>query len=252
MARIRLDRLVVERGLAATREKARALILAGQIRVNGQPVGKAGTLVASDATLQLVGEPLRYVGRGGVKLEGALDDFGLDVRAKVCLDIGASTGGFTDCLLQRGARKVFALDVGRGQLHLKLRRDPRVVVLEGINARYLKPDDIGEPDSGEPVDLVTIDVAFISVEKILPAAIACAQPGSDLLILVKPQFELRRRQVGKGGIVRDPGLQQQAVDKVARAAQQLGLEVLGVRESHLPGAEGNREFFLHARVKTLR
>lgn len=245
--RIRLDKLVVERGLAPTREKAQALILAGQIHLNGRPAAKAGALVPADAAIERVGEPPRYVSRGGTKLEGALDDFGLNPTGKVCLDIGASTGGFTDCLLQHGARKVFAVDVGRGQLAWSLRRDPRVTLLEGKNARTLKPADLGEPDSGEPADLATIDVAFISVEKILPAASACVRPGGYLLILVKPQFELTRRQVGKGGIVRDPALQQQAVEKITRAAQQLGLEVVGVRESRLPGAEGNREFFLLAR-----
>ncbi len=245
MARIRLDKLVVERGLAATREKAQALILAGQIHVNGQPATKAGAPVAADARIELVGEPLRYVGRGGLKLEGALRDFNLDVRGKVCLDIGASTGGFTDCLLQHGAARVYAVDVGKGQLDWKLRRDERVVVREGLNARYLKPEDIGEA-----VDLVTIDVAFISVEKILPAALRCARAGADFVILVKPQFELTRHQVGKGGIVRDPELQQQAVEKIRRAAVALGLEPVAVRESRLPGAEGNREFFLHAVLRS--
>ncbi len=236
-----MDKLVVERGLAATREKAQALILAGQIHVNGQPATKAGALVAADARIELVGEPLRYVGRGGLKLEGALRDFSLDVRGKVCLDIGASTGGFTDCLLQHGAARVHAVDVGKGQLDWKLRQDKRVVVHEGINARYLKPEDIGEA-----VEVVTIDVAFISVEKILPAAMRCARAGADFVILVKPQFELTQRQVGKGGIVRDAELQQQAVEKIRRAATTLGLEPVAVCESRLQGAEGNREFFLHA------
>ncbi|MFQ5816668.1 MAG: TlyA family RNA methyltransferase [Terriglobia bacterium] len=248
MQRTRLDKLVVERGLAPTRKKAQALILAGQIHVNGGRAEKAGTLVPATAAVELVGTRPRYVGRGGLKLEGALEDFSLAPSGKVCLDIGASTGGFTDCLLQHGARKVFAVDVGRGQLDWRLRRNPRVTLLEGKNARYLKPDELGEP-----VDFITIDVAFISVEKILPAAVACAHTGTgaDLLILVKPQFELARRQVGKGGIVRDPALQQQAVEKIARAARQLGLEVCGVRESRLRGApklRGNREFFLLAHL----
>lgn len=243
MHRTRLDKLVVERGLAGTREKAQALILAGQIRVNGRPAAKAGALVPLDARLELVGTPPRYVSRGGSKLEGALEDFGLDPGGTVCLDIGASTGGFTDCLLQHGARTVFAVDVGRGQLDWALRRDPRVVVREGKNARYLEREDLGEP-----VDLVTIDVAFISVEKILPAAIACTRPRGELLILIKPQFELSPREVGKGGIVRDPALQQKAVEKVKRAAETLSLELIGVEESRLPGAEGNREFFLYARL----
>jgi len=238
--RTRLDKLVLDRGLAPTREKAQALILAGQIEVNGRPAAKAGALVDAGARLTLVGEPPRYASRGGLKLEGALDDFGLDPNGRICLDIGASTGGFTDCLLQRGAARVYAVDVGKGQLDWKLRRDERVVVREGLNARYLKPADLGEP-----ADFVTIDVAFIAVEKILPAAVACACPGAGFLVLIKPQFELTRREVGKGGIVRDPALHEKAVEKVTRAAAAVGLEVRGVRPSRLPGAEGNREFFLH-------
>ncbi|MGH9863217.1 MAG: TlyA family RNA methyltransferase, partial [Candidatus Acidiferrales bacterium] len=179
----------------------------------------------------------------GLKLEGALRDFALDVNGKICLDIGSSTGGFTDCLLQHGARRVYAVDVGKGQLDWKLRQDQRVVVREGLNARYLKPGDVGEP-----VELVTMDVAFISLEKILPASRDCAKPGAVFLLLVKPQFELSRGQVGKGGIVRDPALQRQAVEKITRAAAALGLANLAVRESCLPGAEGNREFFLCGRL----
>ncbi|MFQ5777286.1 MAG: TlyA family RNA methyltransferase [Terriglobia bacterium] len=246
MALVRLDKLVVERGLAPTREKAQALILAGQIQVNGQPASKAGARISTDARLELVGQPLRYASRGGLKLEGALRDFGLSPAGKVCLDIGASTGGFTDCLLQHGAARVYAVDVGKGQLDWKLRRDPRVVVLEGKNARYLQPEDIGEA-----VELVTVDVAFISVEKILPAARACARTGATFLVLVKPQFELSRGQVSRGGIVRDPELHRQAVEKVRCAASNLGLEEIAVRESQLPGAEGNREFFLRAVARGL-
>ena len=240
--RTRLDKLVLERGLAPTREKAQALILAGQIHINGRRADKAGMPVPADARVELVGEPPRYVGRGGIKLEGALEDFGLDPTGKICLDIGSSTGGFTDCLLQHGAARVYAVDVGKGQLDWKLRQDARVVVREGINARHLKPEDIGEP-----VDWVTLDVAFISVAKILPAALACARSGATFLILVKPQFELSQKQVGKGGIVRDPALHREAVEKVSQAAVEVGLGEIQVRESRLPGAEGNREFFLCAR-----
>ncbi|MFB3140086.1 MAG: TlyA family RNA methyltransferase, partial [Candidatus Acidiferrales bacterium] len=236
------DKLVLERGLAPTREKAQALILAGQIHINGRRADKAGMPVPADAKVELVGEPPRYVSRGGIKLGGALDDFGLDPTGKICLDIGSSTGGFTDCLLQHGAARVYAVDVGKGQLDWKLRQDARVVVREGINARHLKPEDIGEP-----VDWVTLDVAFISVAKILPAALACARPGATFLILVKPQFELSQKQVGKGGIVRDPALHREAVEKVSQAAVEVGLGEIQVRESRLPGAEGNREFFLCAR-----
>ena len=240
--RTRLDKLVLERGLAPTREKAQALILAGQIHINGRRADKAGMPVPADARVELVGEAPRYVGRGGIKLEGALEDFGLDPSGKICLDIGSSTGGFTDCLLQHGAARVYAVDVGKGQLDWKLRQDARVVVREGINARHLTPEDIGEP-----VDWVTLDVAFISVAKILPAALACARPGATFLILVKPQFELSQKQVGKGGIVRDPALHREAVEKVTQAAVEVGLGEIQVRESRLPGAEGNREFFLCAR-----
>ncbi|MFB3153194.1 MAG: TlyA family RNA methyltransferase [Candidatus Acidiferrales bacterium] len=242
MTRTRLDKLVLERGLAPTREKAQALILAGQIHINGRRADKAGMPVPADARVELVGEPPRYVSRGGIKLEGALEDFSLDPTGKICLDIGSSTGGFTDCLLQHGAARVYAVDVGKGQLDWKLRQDARVVVREGINARHLKPEDIGEP-----VDWVTLDVAFISVAKILPAALACARPGATFLILVKPQFELSQKQVGKGGIVRDPALHREAVEKVSQAAVEVGLGEIQVRESRLPGAEGNREFFLCAR-----
>ncbi|MCH6552690.1 MAG: TlyA family RNA methyltransferase [Acidobacteria bacterium] len=242
MTRTRLDKLVLERGLAPTREKAQALILAGQIHINGRRADKAGMPVPADARVELVGEAPRYVGRGGIKLEGALEDFGLDPTGKICLDIGSSTGGFTDCLLQHGAARVYAVDVGKGQLDWKLRQDARVVVREGINARHLKPEDIGEP-----VDWVTLDVAFISVAKILPAALACARPGATFLILVKPQFELSQKQVGKGGIVRDPALHREAVEKVSQAAVEVDLGEIQVRESRLPGAEGNREFFLCAR-----
>ncbi len=232
----------MERGLAPTREKAQALILAGQIHINGRRADKAGMPVPADARVELVGEPPRYVGRGGIKLEGAMEDFSLDPTGKICLDIGSSTGGFTDCLLQHGAARVYAVDVGKGQLDWKLRQDARVAVREGINARHLKPEDIGEP-----VDWVTLDVAFISVAKILPAALACARPGATFLILVKPQFELSQKQVGKGGIVRDPALHREAVEKVSQAAVEVGLDEIQVRESRLPGAEGNREFFLCAR-----
>jgi len=240
--RTRLDKLVLERGLAPTREKAQALILAGQIHLNGRRADKAGMPVPADAKVELVGEPPRYVSRGGVKLEGALEDFSLDPTGKICLDIGSSTGGFTDCLLQHGAAHVYAVDVGKGQLDWKLRQDARVVVREGINARHLTPEDIGEP-----VDWVTLDVAFISVAKVLPAALACARPGATFLILVKPQFELSQKQVGKGGIVRDSALHREAVEKVSQAAVEVGLDEIQVRESRLPGAEGNREFFLCAR-----
>jgi 23S rRNA (cytidine1920-2'-O)/16S rRNA (cytidine1409-2'-O)-methyltransferase len=237
----RLDVLLVERGLAASRERAQAMLLAGQVRVNGAPTGKAGSQVAKDATIDIVGETLRYASRAGLKLEGALEDFGVDPTDRICLDVGSSTGGFTDCLLQHGARKVYAVDVTIDQLDWKLRRDARVATIEK-NARYLKPEDIAAAPN-----LVTADVSFISVTKILPAIVPIAPVGADFLVLIKPQFELEKRDVGKGGIVRDAALREKAVERVRMAAIEMGLEILGVQPSRVAGAEGNQEFFLHAR-----
>jgi 23S rRNA (cytidine1920-2'-O)/16S rRNA (cytidine1409-2'-O)-methyltransferase len=237
----RIDLLLVERGLAPSRERAQALLLAGQVRVNGIKAEKAGTQVAANAQIEIVGETLRYSSRGGLKLEGALEDFGVSPLDRICLDVGSSTGGFTDCLLQNGARKVYAVDVTIDQLAWKLRKDSRVVTVE-CNARYLKPEDIAEP-----VGLVTVDVSFISVSKILPAIVPAATARADFLILIKPQFELEKREVGKGGIVRDPALHQKAIDRVLSAAKESGLETVGVRPSRITGTEGNQEFFLHAR-----
>lgn len=240
-AKIRLDVLLVEHGLAPSRERAQALLLAGQVRVNGERQDKAGTKVFANARLEIVGEALPYASRAGTKLEGALLDFSVSPEDRVCLDVGSSTGGFTDCLLQHGARKVYAVDVTPSQLDWKLQRDPRVVLFEK-NARYLKPGDIPEQAT-----LIVVDVSFISVRKILPAIVPLASPGADFLILIKPQFELEKRDVGKGGIVRDPALHQKATESVRGAAAAEGLEVAGVRPSRIPGAEGNQEFFLHAR-----
>jgi 23S rRNA (cytidine1920-2'-O)/16S rRNA (cytidine1409-2'-O)-methyltransferase len=237
----RLDVLIVERGIAPSRERAQALLLAGQIRVNGAPAEKPGTQVATDAQIELSGETLRYASRGGLKLEGALEDFGVTPEKKVCLDAGSSTGGFTDCLLQHGASKVYAVDVTIDQLDWKLRQDDRVVTIEK-NARYLKPEDIGEP-----IAFVTMDVSFISVTKVLPAIVPVAAPGADFLILIKPQFELERRVISKGGIVRDAALHQEAIERVTAASIELDLIILGVKPSRLQGAQGNQEFFLHAR-----
>lgn len=239
MNRRRLDELLVERGLAPTRAKARALILAGQVLVDGVQGGKAGQLVDPGCRLEVL-QPLPYVSRGGLKLQAALDQFGIAVADKVCLDVGASTGGFTDCLLQRGARRVYAVDVGAGQLDWKLRQDPRVVVLEGVNARYLGPEHVPEP-----VDLAVCDVSFISVTLILPRLVPLLGPRGEMVILVKPQFEVGRGQVGKGGIVRDPELQQAACRKVQQAVLQLGFQAQWM-ESPIRGAEGNREFLLYA------
>ncbi len=232
--------LLVERGLAESRVRAQALILAGQVRVEGQKRNKAGALVPVGASIEVVGK-LRYASRGGLKLEGALEEFQVSLADKVCLDVGSSTGGFTDCLLQHGARRVYAVDVSVDQLAWKLQQDPRVVRVER-NARYLRPEDLGEP-----VDLATLDVSFISATKLLPRVAAAAKPSAEFLILVKPQFELERKDVGKGGIVRDPRLHERAIERVKAAAEEAGLRVQGVRSSCLPGAEGNAEFFLHAR-----
>jgi 23S rRNA (cytidine1920-2'-O)/16S rRNA (cytidine1409-2'-O)-methyltransferase len=242
----RIDVLIVERGLASSRERAQALLLAGQVRVNGVKVEKAGTQVATDAQVELAGEGIRYASRGGLKLEGILEDSGVDPAGKICMDVGSSTGGFTDCLLQQGARKVYAVDVTIDQLDWKLRKDPRVITVERI-ARHLRKEDIAELP-----EMVTVDVSFISVTKILPAIVPIAAPGADFLILIKPQFELEKRDVGKGGIVRDAALHQKTIDKVREAAEAHGLEIVdvghgGVRPSRITGAEGNQEFFLHAR-----
>jgi len=239
--KIRLDVLIVARGLAPSRQRAQALLLAGQVRVNGAPMDKAGSQVAADAQVEIAGETLRYSSRGGLKLEGALQDFGVTPQDRICLDVGSSTGGFTDCLLQHGARRVYAVDVTTNQLDWKLQQDERVVMVER-NARYLQPDHIGEA-----AEFVVMDVSFISAAKVLPAVVAASAPGSEFLILIKPQFELEKRDVGKGGIVRDPALHQKAIDGVLAAAAHAGVVAAGVRPSHLTGTEGNQEFFLHAR-----
>ena len=241
----RLDAAVVARGLAASRERARALILAGQVRVDGVVVSKAGTPVKPDAAVTLDQRDHPYVGRGGVKLAHALDTFGIAVEDRLALDVGASTGGFTDVMLRRGARRVVALDVGHGQLDWKLRTDPRVVVLEKINARTLTPEQL--PEDARRFDLVTMDVSFISVRQVLPALVPVLAAGADLVVLVKPQFEAGREEVGKGGLVRDAAVQARTVEDVTSAANALGLTRVAAVESPITGTEGNREFFLHLR-----
>jgi 23S rRNA (cytidine1920-2'-O)/16S rRNA (cytidine1409-2'-O)-methyltransferase len=245
-SRARLDALLIERGLAASRERARALILAGQVRVNGTAVTKAGTAVDAAAIITLDSPDHPYVGRGGLKLAHALDVFGVTVEGRTALDIGASTGGFTDVLLQRGATLVVALDVGHGQLDWKLRNDPRVVVRERINARALAADQL--PDAARPVQIVTVDVSFISLRHILPVLPPLVSSDVDVIALVKPQFEAGRSEVGKGGIVRDEAVQARVVDEVAAAAHALGLSRAGLTESPITGMEGNREFLLHLRL----
>jgi 23S rRNA (cytidine1920-2'-O)/16S rRNA (cytidine1409-2'-O)-methyltransferase len=236
----RLDTALVQRGLVASRERARALILAGEVRVNGQLATKAGTPVDADATVTLAKADHPYVSRGGVKLAHALDLFGIDVTGRTGLDIGASTGGFTDVLLQRGAARVVALDVGHGQLDWKLRSDPRVIVMERFNARSLTPDDL--PANARTFGIVTIDVSFISLRHILPVVPPLLLPSGDLVALVKPQFESRREEVGKGGIVRDEEIHARVLDEVTAAADTLGLTRHGATESPITGTEGNREF----------
>jgi 23S rRNA (cytidine1920-2'-O)/16S rRNA (cytidine1409-2'-O)-methyltransferase len=232
--------MVVDRGLAESRTKAQALILAGQVLINGQKASKAGQTVDADSRIEVLAPP-RFVSRGGFKLEAALQHFAIAVHGRVCLDIGSSTGGFTDCLLQHGARKVYAFDVGTGQLDWKLRTDPRVVSREQVNARYLSPADIPEP-----IDLAVCDVSFISITMILPVLPSLLTPAGEIVILVKPQFEVGRSDVGQGGIVRDPVLHQSACRRVEQAVIALGYRA-DIIPSPLPGVEGNLEFLLYAR-----
>ena len=244
--KLRLDKLLVDRGLAASRERAQALILAGKVLVNDQKIDKAGAQVAPDAPVRLLGEDLKYVSRGGLKLERAVEHWQIDVRGKVCLDVGASTGGFTDCLLQHGAARVIAIDTGYGQMDFKLRRDPRVRLREKTNARYVTAETIGEK-----VDLIVIDAAFISATLVLPPVVNAAFPqaaderrGRQVIVLVKPQFEAGREFVSKGGIVRDESAQLASVEKVRRTLLDLACRTIDVIESPILGAEGNREFLL--------
>jgi 23S rRNA (cytidine1920-2'-O)/16S rRNA (cytidine1409-2'-O)-methyltransferase len=249
----RLDKLLVDRGLTPSRVRAQALILAGKVLVNEQKIEKAGASIDSGSTLRLLGEDLRYVSRGGLKLEKALEHWRIDLHGKVCLDVGASTGGFSDCMLQHGAAKVIAIDTGYGQMDFGLRNDPRIQLLEKTNARYLEPGDVGEP-----IDFVAMDVSFISATMVLPAVIraasSCASltPSStapavcQIVVLVKPQFEAGRELVGKGGIVRDESAQRGAVARVEAALAELGCSHAEWIESPILGGAGNREFLLHA------
>jgi 23S rRNA (cytidine1920-2'-O)/16S rRNA (cytidine1409-2'-O)-methyltransferase len=245
--KVRLDTLLVAREMANSRERAQAMILAGNVLVNEQKVEKSGAAVDEHSEIRLLGQQLKYVSRGGLKLEKALDHWRMDVSGKVCLDIGASTGGFTDCLLQRGAARVIAVDTGRGQIDSRLRQDSRVRLLEKTNARYLTAEQVAEK-----VDLVVMDVSFISATLVLPSVIAAAFPeagcdrrGGQVIVLVKPQFEVGRKLVGKGGIVREAAAQTAAVEKVRQALVTLGCGETDVIESPILGAEGNREFLLY-------
>ncbi len=239
----RLDLLLVARGLAPTREKAQAMILAGLVSVDGRRAEKAGEGVSEDAAVEVAGPPHPYVSRGGVKLAHALDHFGLDPAGRTCLDVGASTGGFTDCLLQRGAARVYAVDVGYGQLDARLRADSRVVVREKVNARALSAADVPEP-----VDLAVADVSFISLRLILPAIVARLAPGASVVVLVKPQFEAGRGEVPRGGVVTSEETRRRVVGEIEAAGRELGLKVLGSVPSPILGARGNAEFLVGFRV----
>ncbi len=236
----RLDCLLVERGLAKSREVARALILGGSVFVDDQKVDKAGAEIDRDAQIVMTEDPCPYVSRGGIKLAGALEAFNIDVAGKVAMDVGASTGGFTDCLLQRGAARVYAIDVGYGQLAWSLQQDPRVVVLDRQNIRYLKAEAIPEK-----VGFVTIDVSFISLEKVIPAVLPFLAERGEIVALVKPQFEVGKGAVGRGGIVRKPEQHQEVLDTICKGAEALGLMVVGSVPSSLTGKKGNQEFLVY-------
>ena len=238
--KIRLDNLLVERGISPTRERAKALIMSGSVVVLNNIVDKAGTLVSADAEITIKGQDNPYVSRGGLKLKGAFSEFGIDVKNLVALDIGASTGGFTDCLLQEGARKVYAIDVGYGQLAWKLRQNERVVVFERTNIRYFSGEGIEDE-----INMVTIDVSFISLKLVIPVVVKLIPEDAVILALVKPQFEVGKGEVGKKGVVRDPAVHKRVVDEIAEFARGLNLEITGTCESPVTGPAGNKEFFLY-------
>ncbi|OGP17234.1 MAG: hypothetical protein A2V21_303120 [Deltaproteobacteria bacterium GWC2_55_46] len=242
--KLRIDSLLVEKGLVSSRERAQALIMAGKVLVAGLIVDKPGKEVDPEALLSLK-EDLPFVGRGGVKLEGFLKSTGIDVTGLVAIDVGASTGGFTDCLLKRGAKKVYAIDVGKGLIDSRLRADPRVTVLEEKNFRYLDPSEVGEP-----VDLAVIDVSFISLEKILPKTIEFLKEKATVLALIKPQFEVGKGQVGKGGIVRDTAKHAEVIEKIARFSEDLGFKVVEIGDSPISGTKGNKEFWIRLETST--
>jgi 23S rRNA (cytidine1920-2'-O)/16S rRNA (cytidine1409-2'-O)-methyltransferase len=239
--KVRLDKLLVDRGLVASRERARALILAGAVLVNEEPVDKAGALIAEGAAIRIRGEDHPYVSRGGVKLKGALDTFDIRVEGLSALDVGASTGGFTDCLLQDGARRVYAVDVGYGQIAWKLRNDPKVILFERTNIRHFQGVGVEEP-----VDIAVIDTSFISLKLVIPSVLQFVREGGTILALVKPQFEVGKGEVGKKGVVRDPAVHLRVVGELAAFFAEQGLSVRGTCESPLTGPEGNKEFFIWA------
>lgn len=241
-SKIRLDKLLVEREISPTRERAKALILSGSVIVGENRIDKASTLVPRNAGIRIKGKDNPYVSRGGLKLKGALTEFGVNVAGFVALDIGASTGGFTDCMLQEGARKVYAVDVGYGQLAWKLRNDERVVVFEKTNIRYFSGSGIDDE-----IDIATIDASFISLKLVIPATLRLLKKGTVILALIKPQFEAGRGEVGKGGVVKDPDIHKRVVDEIDEFCQELGLNVLGTCESPLLGPAGNKEFFIYVK-----
>ena len=243
----RLDKLMVERGMTPSRERAQALIMAGQVVVGDHTVDKSGQQVPVDADIRIKGGVLPYVSRGGLKLRKALDEFAVDVNGLVALDVGASTGGFTDCLLQAGARKIIAVDVGYGQLAWKLQQDPRVVSMEKTNIRTLLPEHLDSVP-----DLAVIDASFISLAKVLPATVALLKPGGRIIALIKPQFEVGKGEVGKGGIVRDPGAHERVIEAIKQTALEMGLSVGGICESPITGADGNREFLILLELQNLK
>jgi len=243
----RLDLLLVERGLAASRERAQALILAGRVLVREQKIDKPGTAVSLDASIRLLGDDMPYVSRGGLKLAAALEHWQIDLKGRACLDVGASTGGFTDCLLQQGAAHVTAVDTGFGQIAMKLRNDPRVRLLERINARFLEPGALAPEQGSAMLTLLVMDVSFISATLLLGPVLAAAPALVEAIVLVKPQFEAGREYVGKGGIVRDPAAHELAIAKVADCVRALGWDVVETIPSPITGAEGNREFLLYSK-----
>ncbi len=241
--RQRLDTLLVDKGLVESREKAQALILAGQVDVDGHGAAKAGTMIPVDANLRVIGPDHPWVSRGGVKLAAALEAFAIDATDRIAFDVGASTGGFTDVWLARGARRVIALDVGHSQLHWKVRSDPRVMVIENANARHLQPGDL--PDAGGPITRVSIDVSFISLRHIFPVLPALVAPSTEIVALVKPQFEAGRKDIGKGGLVTDAAVHARVIDEVTVAAAEVGLQRIALVDSPITGAHGNKEFLMH-------
>ncbi len=242
MPKRRLDNLLLERGIVQSRERAKALILAGDIKVNGKPVNKSGTLIDENAEIEIT-KDIPYVSRGGLKLEKAIKEFNINVKDKAAIDVGASTGGFTDCLIQYGAKKVYAVDVGYGQLAWKLRNDPRVVVIERKNIRYIKPSDIGEP-----VDIATIDVSFISLKLVLPVVKNLLKENGEIIALIKPQFEIGKGEVGKGGIVREKEKHEKVISEIKSFAIDLGFKVSNVTESPIAGQKGNVEFLIYLQL----